>query len=86
MIGTDLGALAQRKVGTGVTFAEIGIEEAEAEARRFADMIKSLPQRLESVLGGPNLAALHGANLAGHAVNATDAATWQTEPKHDKGG
>lgn len=87
VIGPDLGPLAQRRIGASVRFVEVGIEEAEAEARRFAEMIESLPQRLEILQSSPNLEALHGANLAGHAVNATDAATWQTAPKNeDKGG
>ncbi len=43
VIGPDLGILAQRRAGQSVRFAEIGIEEAEGEARRFAELIKSLP-------------------------------------------
>jgi 5-oxoprolinase (ATP-hydrolysing) subunit C len=82
VIGPDLGLLAQRRVGQSVRFCEIGITEAQAEARRFADLIGSLPGRLQPVASGPNLAALHGANLAGQAVNAFDAATWQTST-HD---
>jgi biotin-dependent carboxylase-like uncharacterized protein len=78
VIGPDLGLLAQRRAGTSVRFSEIDIEEAQAEARRFADLIKSLPGRLQPVASGPNLEALQSANLAGHAVNAFDAATWQT--------
>jgi 5-oxoprolinase (ATP-hydrolysing) subunit C len=79
VIGPDLGLLAQRRVGTSLRFSEIGIEEAQAEARRFADLIKSLPGRLQPVASGPNLEALQSANLAGHAVNAFDATTWQTD-------
>jgi hypothetical protein len=37
-----------------------------------------VPGRLQAVASAPNIEALHGANLAGHAVNAFDAATWQT--------
>jgi biotin-dependent carboxylase-like uncharacterized protein len=81
VIGPDLGLLAQRRVGTSLRFCEIGIEEAQAEARRFADLIKSLAGRLQPVASGPNLEALQSANLAGHAVNAFDAATWQTDPQ-----
>jgi len=79
VIGPDLGLLAQRRVGTSVRFCGVGIEEAQAEARRFAELIKSLPGRLQPLASGPNLEALHNANLAGHAVNAFDAATWQTD-------
>jgi biotin-dependent carboxylase-like uncharacterized protein len=78
VIGPDLGLMAQRRVGTSVRFSEIGIEEAQAEARRFAELIKSLAGRLQPVASGPNLEALQSANLAGHAVNAFDATTWQT--------
>jgi 5-oxoprolinase (ATP-hydrolysing) subunit C len=80
VIGPDLGILAQRRAGQTVRFAEIGIEDAESEARRFAEVIGSLPGQLQAVESGPNLEALHHANLAGHAVNAFDAATWQTSP------
>jgi len=79
VIGPDLGLLAQRRVGTSVRFSEIGIEEAQAEARRFADLIRSLPGRLQALASGPSLEALQNANLAGQAVNAFDAATWQTD-------
>jgi biotin-dependent carboxylase-like uncharacterized protein len=81
VIGPDLGFLAQRRVGTRLRFCEIGIEAAQSEARRFADLIKSLPGRLQPVASGPNLEALQNANLAGHAVNAFDAATWQTDTR-----
>lgn len=83
VIGPDLGLLAQRRAGESVRFAEIDIEEAQAEARRFAEMIRSLPGRLRDIQSGPNLDALHNANLAGHAVNAFDAATWQTSADGD---
>jgi biotin-dependent carboxylase-like uncharacterized protein len=78
VIGPDLALLAQRRVGETLRFCEIGIEEAQAEARRFAELITSMSGRLQAVASGPNLDALHGANLAGQAVNAFDAATWQT--------
>lgn len=80
VIGPDLGYLAQRRVGETVRFSEIGIEDAEAEARAFAALIKSLPGRLQTIASGPNLEALQEANVAGQAVNAFDAATWQTWP------
>jgi biotin-dependent carboxylase-like uncharacterized protein len=83
VIGPDLGLLAQRRAGEHVRFTEIGIEEAQEEARRFAEVIKSLPNRLQAFQSGPNLEALHGANLAGHAVSAFDATTWQTSTQSD---
>jgi 5-oxoprolinase (ATP-hydrolysing) subunit C len=87
VIGPDLDALAQARVGARVRFVEIGIEDAQAEAKRFAELLGSLTDRLETLQNGPNIDALHGANLAGHAVNAIDTATWQTSPGgDDKGG
>jgi len=87
VIGPDLGILAQHRVGASVKFVEIGIEQAETDARRFAELVNSLPEHLATIRSGPNIEALHEANLAGHAVNAIDAATWQTSPQgDDKGG
>jgi biotin-dependent carboxylase-like uncharacterized protein len=80
VIGPDLSILAQIRAGETIRFTEVGIAEAEAEARRLAGLIKSLPAQLQEVRSGPNLEALYGANLAGHAVNAFEPATWQTEP------
>lgn len=80
VIGPDLGILAQRRAGESVSFARIGIEDAEAAARHFAELIQSLPGRLQPLQSGPSIAVLYGANLAGHAVNAFDTATWQTLP------
>jgi 5-oxoprolinase (ATP-hydrolysing) subunit C len=78
VIRPDLGLLAQRRAGQTIRFAAISMEEAQAEARRFAEMLQSLPAHLQPAQAGPNLDALHDANLAGHAVNANDPATWQT--------
>lgn len=78
VIRPDLGLLAQRRAGQTIRFAAISIEDAQVEARRFAEMLQSLPARLQRAQSGPNLDALHDANLAGHAVNAIDPATWQT--------
>lgn len=78
VIRPDLGLLAQHRAGQTIRFAAISIEEAQAEARRFAAMLQALPSRLQPVQAGPNLDALNDANLAGHAVNAIDPATWQT--------
>lgn len=77
VIGPDLGRLAQMPAGSTVRFAAIGIDEAQAEARRHADFIRALSGRLREAGSVPlNLAELHHANVAGAAVNATDTATW----------
>jgi biotin-dependent carboxylase-like uncharacterized protein len=89
VIRADLGLLAQHRAGQTIRFTAISIEEAQTEARRFAEMLRALPGHLQSIPSGPNLDALHGANLAGHAVNAIDPATWQTthssKRNHDDG-
>ena len=51
--------------------------EAQAEARKFAELLRSLPDRLRHLVNADlNIDALHDANVAGHAVNAVDAGTW----------
>jgi len=52
--------------------------EAQDEARRFAQLLRGLPERLRAADSVElNIEALHDANVAGHAVNAVDAGTWQ---------
>ena len=52
--------------------------EAQAEARKFAELLRTLPERLRSIDSlDLNIEALSDANVAGHAVSAVDAATWQ---------
>jgi biotin-dependent carboxylase-like uncharacterized protein len=77
VITADFGRLAQTPAGRPFRFKAVDMAEAQAEARRFAELLRTLPDRLrnpESV--DLNLDALHDANVAGHAVNAIDAATW----------
>ena len=51
--------------------------EAQAEARKFADLLRSLPDRLHALENIElNIEALRDANVAGSAVNAVDAGTW----------
>lgn len=81
VIGPDLGSLAQRQAGETVTFVAIGVAQAQAEARKYAEAINGLAERLRPVADlSANLDALMDANLAGDAVNATDMTTWQTPP------
>jgi allophanate hydrolase subunit 2 len=73
----DLGRLAQIPPGTGFRFKMISMAEAQAEARKFAQLLGSLPERLRAIESAElNIEALHDANVAGHAVNAVDADTW----------
>jgi len=80
VISADLGRLAQTPAGTAFRFEAVSIGEAQAEARKFADLLRSLPERLRGLEGSElNIDALQGANVAGSAVNAVDAGTWQAE-------
>jgi hypothetical protein len=51
--------------------------EAQAEARKFAELLRTLPDRLRANENLElNIEALRSANVAGHAVSAVDARTW----------
>ncbi|MCP3466648.1 biotin-dependent carboxyltransferase family protein [Bradyrhizobium sp. CCGUVB23] len=79
VISADLGRLAQTSAGTAFRFTAISMAEAQDEARKFAQLLRGLPDRLRAAdTVELNIEALHDANVAGHAVNAVDAATWQT--------
>jgi biotin-dependent carboxylase-like uncharacterized protein len=80
VIAADFGRFAQIPAGTPFRFKAVGMKEAQAEARKFAALLRSLPDRLRSTEGFElNLAALQDANVAGSAVSAIDAGTWQAE-------
>jgi hypothetical protein len=54
------------------------MEEAQVEARKFAELLRTLPDRLGSIESFDlNIEALRDANVAGVAVSAVDARTWQ---------
>jgi 5-oxoprolinase (ATP-hydrolysing) subunit C len=77
VISADLGRLAQTTAGTGFRFKAIGMAEAQLEVKTFAQLLRSLPDRLRAIDNVElNLEALHDANVAGHAVSAVDADTW----------
>jgi 5-oxoprolinase (ATP-hydrolysing) subunit C len=78
VISADLGRFAQIPAGRGFRFQAVRLAEAQADARKFADLLRSLPERLRSLESlDLNIEALSDANVAGHAVSAVDAATWQ---------
>jgi len=80
VISADLGRLAQTPPGQRVRFQAVNLTEAHAELRAFADLIRTLPDRLRPADGsGVNIEALQDANLAGIAVSAIDPGTWQNE-------
>lgn len=83
VISADIGRLAQIRVGGTLRFRAVGMEEAEAAARQYADHLASLPSHLHNAEGGLDLAALARANVAGSAVNAVEPATWQAITDRD---
>jgi biotin-dependent carboxylase-like uncharacterized protein len=79
VISADHGRFAQIPAGTGFRFKAVGMAEAQSEARKFAEILRSLPDRLRPLQSFDlNLKALQDANVAGSAVSAIDAGTWQT--------
>jgi 5-oxoprolinase (ATP-hydrolysing) subunit C len=80
VISADFGRFAQTPAGHAFRFKAVSMAEAQAEARKFADLLRSLPDRLRALESVDlNLDALHDANVAGHAVSAVDAGTWQAD-------
>jgi biotin-dependent carboxylase-like uncharacterized protein len=78
VISADLGRFAQIPAGRAFRFKAVTMAEAQAEARKFAELLRTLPERLRSLDSlDLNIEALSDANVAGHAISAVDAATWQ---------
>jgi hypothetical protein len=85
VISADLGRLAQIPAACGVRFKAIGMTEAQAEARKFAELLRTLPERMRSIeIFDLDIKALQDANVAGVAVSAVDAQTWQIPPSTDR--
>ena len=84
VISADFGRFAQIPAGRGFRFRAVGMAAAQAEARTFAELIRSLPDRVRDIEGFDlNIEALQDANVAGAAVSAVDAATWQVPSAAD---
>ena len=78
VITADLGRFAQIPAGKGFRFKTVSMTEAQAEARKFAELLRTLPDRLRAIDNFDlNIEALRDANVAGSAVSAVDARTWQ---------
>jgi biotin-dependent carboxylase-like uncharacterized protein len=78
VISADFGRFAQTPAGTGFRFEAISMAEAQGELRKFAELLRTLPDRLRSLESFDlDLKALQDANVAGSAVSAVDAGTWQ---------
>ncbi len=80
VITADLGRFGQTPAGRGFCFRAVSMAEAHAEYRAMIGLLRSLPERVHDakqlVL---DIEALGSANVAGSAVNAFDARTWQTQ-------
>jgi 5-oxoprolinase (ATP-hydrolysing) subunit C len=78
VITADLGRFAQTSAGRGFRFKAVGMAEAQAEARKFAELLRTLPGSVHDAQNSVlDIDALRSANVAGAAVNAFDAQTWQ---------
>jgi len=78
VISADFGRFAQISAGRPFRFKAVTMAEAQAEASKFRELLRSLPERLRGIEDfGLNVEALRDANVAGQAVSAIDAATWQ---------
>ncbi|HET6839222.1 MAG TPA: biotin-dependent carboxyltransferase family protein [Bradyrhizobium sp.] len=78
VISADLGRFAQIPAGKAFRFKAVSMAEAQAEMRKFSELLRSLPDRLRPVENFDlNIEALQSANVAGAAVSAIDAETWQ---------
>jgi allophanate hydrolase subunit 2 len=87
VISADFGRFAQMPAGRPFRFRAVSMEEAQTEARKFAELLRILPERLRSIESFDlNIDALRDANVAGHAVSAIDAGTWQIASPADVSG
>jgi 5-oxoprolinase (ATP-hydrolysing) subunit C len=84
VISADLGRFAQIPAGRSFRFKAVGMAEAQAEVRKFAEWLRTLPDRLRAIENFDlDIEALQDANVAGAAVSAVDAQTWQIPPSTD---
>src|SRR3954467_14655897 len=87
VISADFGRFAQIPAGRAFRFRAVSMAEAQGEARKFAALLRTLPERLRAIESVDlNIDALHDANVAGHAVSAVDAGTWHAESLADMAG
>jgi biotin-dependent carboxylase-like uncharacterized protein len=78
VISADFGRFAQIPAGRTFRFRAVGMAEAQAEVRKFAELLRTLAERVGPIDNFDlNIEALQDANVAGSAVSAVDAGTWQ---------
>jgi 5-oxoprolinase (ATP-hydrolysing) subunit C len=79
VISADLGRFAQTPAGKAFRFKAVGMAEAQAEVRKSAELLRTLSDRTRPIENFDlNIEALQDANVAGAAVSAVDAGTWQS--------
>lgn len=84
VISADLGRFAQIPAGKAFRFRAVSMAEAQAEVERSAEWLRTLPDRIRPIENFDlNIEALHDANVAGAAVSAIDAGTWQAPSAAD---
>ncbi len=84
VISADFGRFAQNPAGRAFRFKAVSLADAQAAARELVELLRSLPGRLRPIESFDlNIDALRDANVAGHAVSAVDAGTWQIAPPAD---
>jgi biotin-dependent carboxylase-like uncharacterized protein len=77
VISADFGRFAQIPAGRGFRFKAVSMAEAQAEAKKFTELLRTLPDRVRGLENIDfNIEALSDANVAGSAVSAVDAGTW----------
>jgi len=80
VISADFGRFAQISAGRPFRFKAVTMADAQAEAKAFRELLRSLSERLRGMEDfGLNIEALRDANVAGQAVNAVDTTTWQVD-------
>ena len=78
VISADFGRFAQIPAGTGFRFKAVSMADAQAEVGKLAQQLRTLPDRIRDIESFDlNIEALQNANVAGAAVSAVDARTWQ---------
>jgi len=78
VVTADFGRFGQIPAGKGFRFKSVSMAEAQAELRKFAELLRTLPGRVADIESFDlNIEALQDANVAGAAVSAVDARTWQ---------
>jgi biotin-dependent carboxylase-like uncharacterized protein len=84
VISADLGRFAQIPASRGFRFKAVTMAQAQAELKNFAKLLRALPDRLRDIENFElNIEALQDANVAGAAVSAIDARTWQVPSPAD---